>query len=72
MQIRLWVRPTILVILWVLATAYTLSELARVGALLQPGSPAVARNSASIAPPMLRHSSASTDRPGRRAGAYRP
>jgi len=71
-QIRLWVRPTILVLLWVLATAYTLSELATVGALLQPGPPAVARNSASIAPPMLRHSSASTDRPGRRAGAYRP
>ena len=72
MQIRLWLRPTILVLIWVLATAYTLSELATVGALLQSGSPPVARNSASIAPPMLRHSSASTDRPGRRAGAYRP
>jgi len=70
-QIKLWVRPTILVLIWVLATAYTLSELAAVGALLQSGSPAVAQNSASTAPPMLRHSSASTDRPGRRAG-YRP
>ena len=72
MQIRLWVRPMILVLIWVLGTAYTLSELATVGALLQSRSPPVARNSASTAPPMLRHSSASTDRPGRRAGAYRP
>jgi hypothetical protein len=70
-QIRLWVRPVILALIWVLATAYTLSELAAVGALLQAASPAVARNSMS-ATPMLRHSRASTDRPGRRAAAYRP
>src|SRR5207237_715351 len=46
-QIRLWVRPTILVLIWVLATAYTLSELATVGALMQPGSPGGAPPSAS-------------------------
>jgi hypothetical protein len=71
-QIKLWARPTILVLIWVLATAYTLSELATVTAVLQSGSPPLARDPASLAPPMLRHSRASTDRPGRRAAYYRP
>jgi hypothetical protein len=71
-QIKLWVRPTILVLIWVLATAYTISELAAVTAVLQSASPALAPNSTSFAPPMLRHSSASSDRPGRRTGTYRP